>query len=273
MKAPRKPGASELKGHLMRFFRRPGFNPLVQAQPRAREMVRGAGRRDRTHLCLRPPLRKNHLGSGTDGRTDARSTQERVSGFWRGCAHSEPQEVQREGGEGGQSRSTLNGPCPRTHVLLLFALISLQGFCPQRFAVDAGEGALGRRREPGCRRRPLPALCGGTHLTQLQRGQQRWGPRARGQVLAPTPAASQGCWEARGGTWLGTVTVTLVQRGGRRQGVPLVPMSSGCFFQGRPRSFRGGGSGSRRWSCCSRSSRLRAASSTGAGSAGHGMRW
>lgn len=101
MKAPRKRGASKLKGHLMRFFRQPGFNPLVQAQPRAREMVRGAGRRDRTHLCLRPPLRKNRLGSGTDGRTDARSTQERVSGFWRGCARSEPQEVQREGGEGG----------------------------------------------------------------------------------------------------------------------------------------------------------------------------
>lgn len=55
-------------------------------------------------------------------------------------------------------------------------------------------------------------------------------------------------------TWMGSTDVTHAPSA---LWVPLVPRSSGYFFQGQLRSFRGGFSGSRRWS------------STGAGSAGN----
>lgn len=73
MKAPRRPGASKLKGHLMRFIQRPGFNPLVPAKPCARETAQGDGRRDLSRLCPFLLLPQNHLGLRMDRQMDTGS--------------------------------------------------------------------------------------------------------------------------------------------------------------------------------------------------------
>lgn len=220
MKAPRKLGASKLKGHLMRFIRRPGFNPFVRAKPRARETARGASRRHLPRLCPCPPLPKDRLGSGMDGWTDRCSEHPRLCirflDRMRPLSTWTAKEVQREGGEGrtdGQPRTGAgtephvpaaprNDPVLGTHVLLLFCLISLQqGFCAQCFAVDAGERGLSRCRKPGCRRCPLSALCGGTHFTKLRRGQQRWLPGTTGQGTGSGPEDNPRVPGMLRGTW------------------------------------------------------------------------
>lgn len=75
MKAPKRPGASKLKGHLMRFIQRHGFNPLVPAKPCARGNTR-ENRRDLSWLCLCLQLPQNHLGLGMDRQTDTRSVRD-----------------------------------------------------------------------------------------------------------------------------------------------------------------------------------------------------
>lgn len=236
----------------MRFTHRPGFTRFAQAQPHV------------THL--------NCLKEGTDGHTDTLSAQAGRLALPRqrrrcGGKKAEARTAGHPGQQQGEPLAPLNavwGPVAGTHVLLFFCLISLQpGVCQKGFAVDTGERGLGRR-EPGRRRRPFSLLCRGGHVSKCC-GVGTGGGRDRGSALRPPlhhPAGAQG----HVGTRMGTTVATHVWP---VPGVPLVPRSAGCFFQGRPSSFRGGFSGSRRWSCCRRSSRLRAASSTGAGSAGN----
>lgn len=228
-----------------------------------------------------PALPKNRLGSGMDRQTDTQvaETVYQVYGLDASVPTQTAKEVQEE--REGQTDSPVQEgeqSCvcplhPRMSPVLTYFCFSASFLCSEVSAHSALLSMLERR---GSAASPaagdVPSLCsagGHSHAGDSSHGHQ--GPQARGQVLAPRPTTSQGCSEAHRGTQLGIVTATLVQQGGRYQGVPLVLTSSGCFFQGRPRSFKGDGSGSRRWSCCSRSSRLRAASSTGAGSAGCGV--
>lgn len=216
----------------MRFAHRPGFTRFAQAQP---------------HI-----MHHNRLEEGTDRQMDTTS------------ALVQPRQRRRCGGKKAEARTTRHPGAaagrapgtPKCHVgapspVLTYFCFSASFLCSKASAKRALLSTPGSVVSAAASPDPgdVPSLCsaGGTRFRLLRGGHGGQRQGLSPETPPPHPAGAQGL----------------------ALGVPLVPRSSRCFFQGRPSSFRGGFSGSRRWSCCRRSSRLRAASSTGAGSAGN----